>query len=207
LKSAIVLISILALIAVLNGSVYAGPALDISERECDFGFVPQNSKMTYTFYIRSTGDEDLKVNSISTGCGCTRAPLDKDIIAPGDSAKLEIIFSSRRFRGKINKFPVIFTNTPKKVDSLEVKAYVLDNPGSTESIRINPFGIDYEDFDLYAEEIEFEIKNISDHDFKLKMISAPEDYLTIDMPGEIRSGQEDCWNGWNCWVVNIQSID
>lgn len=189
MKASFAFFSLLLSIILFICNLSAEPSVELSEKVFDFGYTPQNSRMSHVFWVRSTGDDSLRIVSVSTGCGCTRAPLDKEVIAPGDSAELEIIFSSRRFRDKVSKIPVLFLNTPHEAESLKIEAYVLDDPSSTESIRLEPFGIDYENFDLYAEEIRFEITNTSGRDLNIKLISRPHEFVEIELPEEIKAGE------------------
>ena len=45
----------------LVGSATAAPKLTIPETEFDFGYVPQNSKVSHVFWLYSTGEDTLKV--------------------------------------------------------------------------------------------------------------------------------------------------
>lgn len=43
------------------------PRLTIQESEFDFGFVPQNSKISHEFWLYSTGDDSLKIVKVVPG--------------------------------------------------------------------------------------------------------------------------------------------
>jgi hypothetical protein len=47
--------------------VIATPQLGIPEPEFDFGFVPQNSKISHVFWLYSTGTDTLKILQVSPG--------------------------------------------------------------------------------------------------------------------------------------------
>lgn len=105
----IVIISF-ALILIFTLSVLAGPAVDISPDSFNFGKTIQRSKVSHTFWIKSTGDQDLIITKIEPGCGCTQAPIGDTVVAPGDSTALEIILSTKSYRGFLSKRPYILTN-------------------------------------------------------------------------------------------------
>jgi hypothetical protein len=63
----IVIIFILALMILIVSSVIAGPQLTIKEPAFNFGYVPQESKVTYPFWLYSTGDETLKIIKVVPG--------------------------------------------------------------------------------------------------------------------------------------------
>jgi len=48
-------------------STQAAPRLTIPESSFDFGFVPQNSKITHDFWLYSSGDDSLKILKVIPG--------------------------------------------------------------------------------------------------------------------------------------------
>lgn len=65
-KKLILFILILGLVLTFS-LVQAAPRLTIPETEFDFGFAPQNSKLTHTFWLHSTGDDTLKILRVKPG--------------------------------------------------------------------------------------------------------------------------------------------
>jgi hypothetical protein len=61
------IILILLTIIFISGSILAGPELTIKESSFNFGYVPQQSKITYPFWLYSTGDETLKILKVVPG--------------------------------------------------------------------------------------------------------------------------------------------
>jgi len=51
----------------LTGSASAAPRMTISESMFDFGFAPQNSKISHDFWLYSTGDDTLKILKVKPG--------------------------------------------------------------------------------------------------------------------------------------------
>ncbi|HVP06540.1 MAG TPA: hypothetical protein VMS71_01770 [Candidatus Acidoferrum sp.] len=45
----------------------AAPRLTLPEESFDFGIVPQNSKVSHVFWLKSTGDDTLKIVTVSPG--------------------------------------------------------------------------------------------------------------------------------------------
>jgi len=66
-KTALMLFVVLMILAVATDSSKAGPQMTIPEKSFDFGYVPQNSKVSHIFWIHSTGDDSLKIVNIRTG--------------------------------------------------------------------------------------------------------------------------------------------
>ncbi len=51
----------------LVGSASATPRLTIGESSFDFGYAPQNSKISHDFWLYSTGDDTLKILNVKPG--------------------------------------------------------------------------------------------------------------------------------------------
>lgn len=58
-----------AIILVVSGvsSTNAAPRMEIPETVFDFGYVPQNSKISHDFWLMSTGDDTLKILKVVPG--------------------------------------------------------------------------------------------------------------------------------------------
>jgi hypothetical protein len=61
-----IIVTVIVVILVA-GSVFAAPRLTIDESMFDFGYVPQNSVVSYKFWLKSTGDDTLRVLSVKPG--------------------------------------------------------------------------------------------------------------------------------------------
>ncbi|MCP4685926.1 MAG: DUF1573 domain-containing protein, partial [bacterium] len=66
----------LATLVVLATGVLAGPKLEIKEATFDFGRISQNRILTHDFWLRSVGDDTVRVIRLWPGCGCTQIPLE-----------------------------------------------------------------------------------------------------------------------------------
>lgn len=51
----------------LSSFVMAQPKMYLAEEEFDFGYVPQSSRIAHVFWIKSVGDDTLKIIDIKTG--------------------------------------------------------------------------------------------------------------------------------------------
>jgi hypothetical protein len=66
MKTRVVLCSILILV-LAAGLAQAAPHLTIKEPVFDFGYVPQHSKISHTFWLHSTGDDTLRILKVVPG--------------------------------------------------------------------------------------------------------------------------------------------
>ena len=51
----------------LASQVFAVPKMVIPNDSFDFGFIPQDSKVSHVFWIKSVGDDSLKVLKVVPG--------------------------------------------------------------------------------------------------------------------------------------------
>jgi len=51
----------------LVGSGVAAPRMLIKDASFDFGYSPQNSKVSHVFWLYSTGDDTLKILKVTPG--------------------------------------------------------------------------------------------------------------------------------------------
>lgn len=62
--------------------------------------------------LKNSGDEPLRIFQVQPACGCTTAPLSKDVIMPGDSAHLDIKLEVKKPEENMEKIITIMTNDP-----------------------------------------------------------------------------------------------
>ena len=179
-------IAFLWLSLLLAAPTVAESILTLSEKSFDFGYVPQNSKVSHVFWLRNAGDQDLKITKIIPGCGCTQAPLDKNLVPPGDSARLEIIFASRLYFNYVAKSPVIEYEGMPNPTSVTVATYVIPRPDSARPLVLEPFKLDLSQLgDEVRDRVTFSIVNITNDSFDLSLSDDFAEYGTLTMPPAI----------------------
>lgn len=57
----------ISLVLLASGQVFGGPNLTIPEPDFDFGFVPQQAKISHDFWLYSTGDSALVIEKVVPG--------------------------------------------------------------------------------------------------------------------------------------------
>jgi len=175
---------------VATGSALSAPRLVLEESEFNFGFVPQNSKISHVFWLKSAGDDSLKILSVVPGCGCTKAPLENSKLAAGDSTRLEIIFSTGRYRNRVSKSPRIETNEGPPHKSVRIITQVVARPDSTYPVVCKPYKLDISQFgEKVRSRMEFQITNVSEQDLEISLIDRPEGLFELMLPENIKAGQ------------------
>jgi len=178
-------------ISLLSLSVPAQPVLNMPVENFDFGFTPQNASVSYDFWLHSDGKDTLKITRVKTSCGCTKAPLERDILAPGDSTRLEIIFTTGRYKNKVRKTTYVATNSDQVARQVVISSNILIRPDSTYPVVIKPYKLNISQLnEKIRDEIKFTITNVSDRDLKPSLVAYPQELFEIKLPKEIKAGEK-----------------
>lgn len=93
----------------------------------DFGVVDKGKVAVVNLPVRNLGNAPLKVEGISTSCGCTTAKLSSMVIPAGGEANLRIEYDSNAHeadKGALERYVFIASNDPKDSD-LQIKFSVV----------------------------------------------------------------------------------
>lgn len=113
------------------------------------------------------------------------------MLAVGDSTRLEIIFSTRRYKGQISKRPKIKTNEGPPDKFVQISSMVTQRPDSTYPIIIEPYKLDLSQFgEKVVKEKKFTIKNVSDQNLKVSLVSMPDGLFDFKLPKTIKPGKK-----------------
>lgn len=116
--------------------------------------------------------------------------MNKKELAVGDSTELEIIYSTGKHRGAASKSPAINTNEGPPAKHVTIRTTVVEQPDSTYPITVNPYRLFVSRADtIEVDETKFKIKNVSDQDLDLKIVSQPYGYFGLDIPRTVKAGQ------------------
>lgn len=79
----------------------------------DWGTVkPIESPLKTRIMITNKGDEPLRIYEVKPACGCTTAPIDKDVLLPGDTATVDVTLDLKNTDGKLEKMVSFMSNDP-----------------------------------------------------------------------------------------------
>ncbi|HWN98483.1 MAG TPA: DUF1573 domain-containing protein [Blastocatellia bacterium] len=91
----------------------------------DFGDVFKGELISQLFVIRNEGEAELRIDNLTTGCGCSVIDSDK-VLAPGHEGKAELEVNTASQSGQISKIATLHTNDPDRPNIvLTVTANVL----------------------------------------------------------------------------------
>ncbi len=103
-------------------TVQGKPNVKVFEEGFNFGYCPRHSQVAHIFKFGNAGSETLRIERVHTTCGCTKAPLEKMIFAPGEATELKVRFSTGVSKGASKKGVVILSNASKEGTRLVIRA-------------------------------------------------------------------------------------
>ena len=88
------------------------PKLAFNKTAHNFGKIEQDAEVETEFILTNNGKESLNIRLAKSNCGCTIVDLEKEDIAPGETANMKIKFNSKGRRGRQYKTVTVFSNDP-----------------------------------------------------------------------------------------------
>lgn len=184
------IISAALIVVTTAANISAGPQIEMPESVFNFGIIPQHRIATHDFWIKSTGDEPLRITKIVPGCACTSIPLTDSVIAPGDSVALHIIFRSARYRGRVSKKPHLFTNASADKIELIIIAEVTPENVPVGPLAIYPELLDVSQFGRKLRRLaRFELENRTDQELTITIVDSANKSIDVNLPEKIAPGQ------------------
>lgn len=185
-QSKCLLFVIVVLTLLMTGTALAGSKVEVKSTDFNFGRVIQHAQVSHLFWIKSVGEDTLRVTKIIPGCGCTKVPLSDSTIAPGDSVPLEILFSTRSFRGNVSKRPAFKTNAGPEKTYLRIDAEMVVDPATVMPVTVEPFRLDVSQFTKKPRRrARFQIINKTDIEYPIKLIDHAYHYFDVQLPDKI----------------------
>ncbi len=107
------------------------PRLRFDKTAYDFGNIKSTEKMEAQFTMTNNGKSKLNIRETKANCECTKAVMDKNTLAPGESQVVKVTFDPTGRRGVQQKSVSIFSNDPTNpTQMLTIKANVAMPEGS-----------------------------------------------------------------------------
>ena len=97
----------------LGCCAWGAPVLELEPSVFDWGRQAESgAEYAFRFTVRNAGDEELQITRVRSGCSCTKAALQKQALAPGESTELTGTFSTKGMEGVMQKAIMLTTNDP-----------------------------------------------------------------------------------------------
>jgi uncharacterized membrane protein len=97
----------------------AQPKLEIVGGDVyDWGEITINDNPLHTkVMLKNAGTDTLFISRVKPTCGCTTAPLSKDLLAPGETAEMNVTLRVSENLESVTKTVHIYTNDPQNEKS------------------------------------------------------------------------------------------
>jgi hypothetical protein len=89
------------------------PDLRFTEESFDFGCVGVDFKVFHTFELVNHGRDTINISNLSGHCDCTEVRFRDSTVAPGDTARIRIIFSTADMYGPVDKYIGVHSSDKK----------------------------------------------------------------------------------------------
>jgi hypothetical protein len=104
---------IIFLLALIPACIYSqaiGPKVTIPQSNFDYSHVPVGTTLQHTYLIYNGGGGMLKLSGVNTSCKCIAASLDKTMLSPTDSARLDVTYTNNGKTQGLDNYVVLKTN-------------------------------------------------------------------------------------------------
>lgn len=159
--------------------LFAQPQLEIVGGDIqDWGKVDlKDSPLKKVIELKNVGSETLKITNVKPTCGCTTAPLDKDELAPGESAKLDVSLRVSH-GGKVSKSIRVSSN-----DSQQPNKIIMLKADVFEAVSVTPKYLPFRNMQVGESAVAVTtVTNNTDKPIMIKNIKLDPEDLKIDLP-------------------------
>jgi len=140
-----------------------GPDILIESMRHDFGEILERKSYVHTYTVKNVGTEDLIIEEVKPGCGCTAASFTERI-PPGGVGEIVLEVDNEKVTGKFDKAASILTNDPKHPQmSISIAAKIIPFVSTKPDGRIYLRGLYGE---ISGKEVEV-FSNESDREFEI----------------------------------------
>jgi hypothetical protein len=168
--------------------------LEVPEVTFRFGYAPQNAKIAHVYWLKNAGTDTMHLADVRPGCGCTKAPLRKKNVAPGDSADVEVIFSTGRYNSNVQKSATIISDAPGMAPALTFTAWPVTSSDSLTPFTVSPGLVDLDSLRSAGKtgDLDVKVKNVSSQSLQFSLVSQPDQWIKVKVPSApVAPGKEE----------------
>lgn len=159
-----------------------GNRLEISPTTFDFGWCPDNSKISATFVAKNVSSEMIPIMSVQPTCGCTASQFSPATLGTHEETKIGLTFNTRGYTNlAFNKSAKVKSDVVTGEFSVNLKGYVLDP-----NAKVVPVGDGVIEFTEKENEKKktIKIENKSDKEITLVVIHDAADWAKLKLSNE-----------------------
>lgn len=156
-----------------------------AETHHDFGTVSRNAKAEYAFVFENPFDEDIRIATVRSSCGCTKASFSKNLLKGHEKGEILAQFNTRSFIGHKQAMITLVIDRPYYAEiqltvSGTIRSDVVTDPGEVRFGDIDQGG---------TREIPIKISYSGRPDWKITDVRGTCDHLEVRMDPPTRQGQ------------------
>ena len=116
MKHLFILLSFILISSITKADPPASPSkIKFSEKEFDFGTLPQGKPVTHEFEFTNTGTEPVVLENVKASCGCTTPTWTKEPVMPGKKGAIKAQYNMAR-EGSFRKSITVTTKDGEAVE-------------------------------------------------------------------------------------------
>ncbi len=92
----------------------------------------EGGTVSHTFEFTNRGDTPVAIDRVATSCGCTTPDYPRTPIAPGATARIDVVFDPRGMPGEFSKIVTVVSGGGKYREYLTVTGNVIPRPRTVE---------------------------------------------------------------------------
>jgi len=112
------------------------PYIKFESEVYDYGKVPLNGDGQCEFKFKNTGKEPLILSNVRASCGCTVPSWPREPIAPGESAIIQVRYTTLSRPHTINKSITVMSNASNPNVILRLKGEVISEESPEKALNI-----------------------------------------------------------------------
>jgi len=177
------------LAVVIAGPVHAFSPQNvvITPTTFDFGWCPDNAKISAEFVIKNTGADLIPITSVQPTCGCTASQFTPGSLATNEETKVGLTFNTRGYAGTgFTKTAKVKTDAGGAEYDVQLKGVVVDPqakivPDQDGVVEFIPGD--------HEKKKTINVQNKSGKDITLEIIHQPASWVTLKMAtNSVRAG-------------------
>jgi hypothetical protein len=155
-----------------------------AETHHDFGTVSRNAKTEYAFVIENCFEEDVRIASVRSSCGCTNPVLTKKVLKSWEKGEIIAQFNTRAFIGTKTAEITVVIDRPNYA---EIKLTVGGKIRS--DIVVEPGEVRFGEVDLGGTKtVDLKMSYAGRKDWKISDIRGDSDFLEVRLDPARRNG-------------------
>lgn len=168
--------------SVVNGADWAEKLF--KEKHHDFGTVGKNSKAEFSFVIENCFEEDVRIVSARSSCGCTNPVVPKKILKSWEKGEVIAQFNTKSFIGEKTASITVVIDRPYYAEVvLLVKGKIRSD------IVLNPGEVNFGDVDVgTTKDAELNVSYAGRKDWAITDVRGDLDCVEVRLDPAIRTG-------------------